>query len=90
MFRTLVCENLSCGTSSPNMVTGCLRKAIKRINIPRQRVSKNYSSGTISPDIETACLRNLICLSCLFRSQLSIKKTPIYGTKIEFCTDCVV
>ena len=40
------------------MVTGCLKKLIKRINIPIQRVWWIYSSGTISPDIETAFLRN--------------------------------
>ena len=38
MFRPLVFENLSCGTSNPNMVTACLRKLIETINIPRQRV----------------------------------------------------
>ena len=34
----LVCENLLGGASSPNMVTGCLRKLFKWINNSRQRV----------------------------------------------------
>ena len=34
----LVCENFLCGASSPNMVTGCLRKFFKWLNNSRQRV----------------------------------------------------
>ena len=37
-MRRLVCEKLSCGTTSPKMVTGCLRKLIERSNNPRQPV----------------------------------------------------
>ena len=36
------------GASSPNMVRDCLRKSIKRINIPRQRAGQAPSSGTNS------------------------------------------
>ena len=34
----LVCENLLCGASSPNVVTGCPRKLFKWVNNSRQRV----------------------------------------------------
>ena len=43
-----------------------------------------WEIGTISLDEETACLRNLVCLSCLCWSQLSIKKTSLERTKIGF------
>ena len=36
------------GTNSPNMVTDCLKKLFKWINIARLRVSENPSSGKIS------------------------------------------
>ena len=67
----LVCGNTSCGTSSPNMVTRCLRILLKCINNSRQRIWENNSSGTNSSYTETACLRNLICLSCLFYLRLN-------------------
>ena len=33
-MRLLVCENLSCGTSSPNKVTSCLEKKAQVKQIP--------------------------------------------------------
>ena len=37
-MNELVCQNNSSGTSSPFMVTDCLGKLFKGINIARQRV----------------------------------------------------
>ena len=48
MFRRLVCEHLPSGTSSPKMLTGCLRKKFTGVNNSRQRVRDNFSSGTNS------------------------------------------
>ena len=53
MFRPLVCENLSCGTSSPNMVTGCVRKVIKRSTFPDSVSDKSNQKNKHS---QTACL----------------------------------
>ena len=66
MFDSLSVNVFSSGASSPNMVTDCLRKLTKWIDIPRQRVWKNPSSGTTSPDEATGCLRKLLCSYCLF------------------------
>ena len=44
--------------------------------IRRQPIREKYANGTIYPDTEKAGVRKLICVSCLFRSQLSIKKPP--------------
>ena len=55
-----VCQNNSNGTSSPIMVTDCLGKFFKGINISRQHVWENQSSGIESPDKATGCLEKLL------------------------------
>ena len=55
-----VCHNNSSGTFSPIMVTDCLRKLFKGINISRQQVWENHSIGIESPDKVTGCLEKLL------------------------------
>ena len=59
-MKKLVCQNNSSGTSSRFMVTDCLRKLFKGINIARQRVRENHSRGTNSPDKATGYLEKLL------------------------------
>ena len=76
MFRPLVCEKFSCGTSSPKKMTRCLRKLFKWINNARQRVWANYSSGTNFLDRVAACLIKLLKWNIFpwYRDSLSEKK----------------
>ena len=60
MDKMLVCENNSSGTSSPFMVTDCLGKLFKGINIAGQRVCENHLRRTKSPDKATGCLEKLL------------------------------
>ena len=53
----LDCENLSFGTSSSNMATGCLRELFQKKNSQTECLTK-YLNGTICPDTPTAYLRN--------------------------------
>ena len=59
-MKVLVCENNSSKTSSPFIVTDCVGKLIKAINIVRQRVWENHLRGTKSPDKATGCLEELL------------------------------
>ena len=59
-MKELVCQNNWSGTSSPFMVTDCLWKLLKGINIARHGVWENHSRGTKSPDKATGCLEKLL------------------------------
>ena len=59
-MEVLVCEINSSGTNSPFMVTLCLRKIFKGINIASQRVWENHLGGKKSPDKATGCLEKLL------------------------------
>ena len=48
-MKELVCQNNSSGTSSPFMVTDCLWKIFKGINIARQHVSEKITQEEQSP-----------------------------------------
>ena len=59
-MKELVFQNNSSGTSSPSMVTDCLGKLFKGVNIATHRVWENHSRGTKSPDKATGCLEKLL------------------------------
>ena len=71
----VVWENYSKGLTFPGRVSVKNTQMEQFPLIRRQFNSEENSTGTSSLVNETACQRNLFCLSYLFKSQLSIKKT---------------
>ena len=59
-MKVLVFEGNWSGTTSPFIVTDCLEKLFKEINIARLRVWEKHLGGTKSRGKATGCLENLL------------------------------
>ena len=90
-MKVFVFESNSSGTTSTFMVTDCLGKIFKEINIARLRVWEKHLRGTKSPGKATGCLENILWTNDSKQNSVKTctnspkKETPpIYGIRCSF------